>query len=135
MGLEKNETHVTKMKKLLKGLGVSKGKVQGKVKIIKNFDDHFKFQEGDILVTKITDPTMVVLMGKAKGIICDIGGLTSHPSILSREMGIPCIVSASCEKTKKKATEILKDGMIISMCGESGEIHLIEEKTRRKLKW
>lgn len=123
------------MKPIAKGIGVSQGKVHGKVKIIKNFDDHSKFEEGDILVTRLTDPSMVILMGKASGIICDIGGMTSHPSIVSREMGVPCIVSANDKETGKKATEILKDGDLIHMCGESGEIYLVEKKPSWKLKW
>ncbi len=116
------------MEKILQGLGVSQGKTRGKVKIINKIEDFNKFSEGDILVTKITDPNMVMLMGKAIGIICDIGGMTSHPSIVSREMGIPCIVSTKCIKTEKSATEILKDGMIVEMCGTSGEVHLIGDK-------
>ena len=121
------------MKLIAKGLGVSRGKVSGKVRIIKNFDDHIKFREGDILVTRLTDPTMTAIMGKAAGIICDIGGLTSHPSILSREMGIPCIVSAKHIETGKPVTEILKDGQEIEMCGEKGEI--IIKDSSWKLRW
>ncbi len=109
------------MRKILKGMGVSKGCVTGKVKIIRNISEHDKFNAGDILVTRLTDPTMTAIMEKAGGIICDIGGMTSHPSILSREMGIPAIVSA------KDATQILKNGDSIHMCGESGDIHLVED--------
>lgn len=123
-----------KMRVIAKGLGVSKGKVQGKVRIIKHLDDHAKFKQGDILVTRLTDPTMVVLMAKAAGIICDIGSLTSHPSIIARELGIPCIVSAQCIKTGKAITEILKDGQEVHMCGSTGEIHLIE-KPKWALRW
>ena len=90
--------------------------------------EHSKFREGDILVTRMTNPLMVMLMAKALGIICDIGGMTSHSSIVSREMGIPCIVAAKCVKTGKSATEVLKDGMLIEVCGKSGECHLINEK-------
>jgi len=119
------------MKKVLQGLGVSKGKVKGTVKIIKNFDEHPEFNEGDILVTRITDPTMVPMMNKAAGIICEIGGLTSHPSVLSRELGIPCIVSV------KDVMKILKDGDIIHMCGESGIIEHISSKLKEswRLRW
>ncbi len=116
------------MKKILQGLGVSPGKARGRVKIICTPDDFGTFSDGDILVAKITSPDMVMLMGKAAGIICDIGGMTSHPSIVSREMGIPCIVSAKCVKTERSATEVLKDGMFIEMCGQSGEISLIEDE-------
>ena len=114
------------MKLILKGFGVSKGKAKGKVKIVETFEDHKDFKQGDILVTKITDPTMTVIMGKAAAIVCEIGGLTSHPSIISRELGIPCVVSA------KDATKILKQGDEIHVCGEKGEIHIAETW---RLKW
>jgi pyruvate,water dikinase len=113
--------------KILLGMAVSQGKAQGRVKIVRGLEDFEKFREGDILVTRITDPTMVVMMNKAAGIICDIGGLTSHPSIIAREMGTPCIVSAECLKTKRKATEVLREGMLVEMCGTTGEVTLIEE--------
>lgn len=97
-------------------MGTSTGNVQGKVRIIKSSKDHALFEEGDILVTRLTDPTMVPLMAKAGGIICEVGGMTSHPSIVSRELGIACIVAV------KQATELLKNGQVITMDGKSGEI-------------
>lgn len=116
------------MKIIAKGLGVSKGTVQGKVKIIRDFADHASFEEGDILVTHLTDPTMVPSMNKAAGIICNIGGLTSHPSIISRELGIPCIVAAKSGATGKPVTELLNKNQEILMDGESGEIYEVGEK-------
>lgn len=108
------------MKKLiLKGIAASSGVVQGKVRVIKGIQDAKKFNEGDILVTKITDPTMVIMMGKAAAIVCDIGGITSHPSIVSREMGIPCVVNV------KEATAKLQDGMEVEVDGDKGEIRLL----------
>ena len=77
-----------------------------------------QFKKGEILVTEITDPTMVILMAKANAIICNIGGITSHPAIVSREMGIPCVVNT------KNATKILENGMIIIVDGSKGEIYL-----------
>ena len=123
------------MKCIAKGLGVSKGTVQGKVKIIKDFAYHASFEEGDILVTHLTDPTMVPAMNKAAGIICNIGGITSHPSIISRELGIPCIVSAKCIETGKPVTDVLQNGQNITMDGTSGEVFILEEKPEWKLKW
>ncbi len=114
--------------KILQGLGVSRGTVTGIVRIIKKGEGNTSFQQGDILVTHLTDPTMVPLMSKAGGIICEIGGMTSHPSIVSRELGIPCIVAV------EKATEILKEGETIQLSGETGEIHLVKEQSWR-LKW
>ncbi len=116
------------MEKIIQGLGVSQGKTRGRVKIVHTPEDFIKFSEGDILVAKITDPNMVMLMGKAAGIICDIGAMTSHPSIVSREMGTPCIVSAKCPHTNNPSTKILQDGMFIEMCGTTGEVHLIDQQ-------
>lgn len=116
------------MEKILQGLGVSRGKARGRVRMILASSDFSKFSEGDILVTPMTNPEMVLLMGKAAGIICDIGGMTSHPSIVSREMGTPCIVSAKCMKTGRAATEVLKNGMLIEICGDSGEVQILGEE-------
>ncbi len=101
---------------LMKGIGSSPGKTTGKVKIILSKHDWPQFKQGNILVTHITDPTMVPLMAKAAGIICDIGGTMSHPSIVSRELGIPCVVGT------KTATKILKNNQFIEMNGKTGEI-------------
>lgn len=107
------------MKKILTGIAASSGNAQGKVKIVKSIKDSNSFQEGDILVAKITDPSMVVMMGRAAAIVCDIGGITSHPAIVSREMGIPCVVAA------KDATSIFKTGDEILVDGDKGEVYLI----------
>lgn len=104
------------MKKLLKGLGTSPGKAQGKVRIVSGPQDERRFLEGEILVTSITDPTMVLMMNRASAIVCDIGGMTSHPSILSREMGIPCVVAT------KTATKKLKDGQEVLVDGKTGDV-------------
>lgn len=105
-------------KAFLKGRAASCGKVQGTVKIIFTLKDADKFNQGDILVTKMTEPSMVKVMIKAAGIVTDIGGVTSHAAIISRELGIPCIVAT------EKATEKLKDGMNIEIDGDLGEIYL-----------
>ncbi|NQV13185.1 MAG: hypothetical protein HQ530_02680 [Parcubacteria group bacterium] len=104
-------------KLLLKGIPASQGIARGKAKIIKGSQDSNKFNRGDILVTKITDPTMVALIAQAGAIVCDIGGIVSHPSIVSRELGIPCVVNT------KEATKKLKDGMMVRVDGGKGEIY------------
>ncbi len=105
-------------KNIFKGIPVSSGIAQGKVKIVHGIQDSDNFQDGDILVTKITDPAMVMMMNKASAIVCDIGGITSHPSIISRELGIPCVVGT------KIATKKLKNGQKIIVNGTTGEIFL-----------
>ena len=107
-------------KLILRGLGVSSGMAKGRVCLIGARKDYAKLREGDILVTKITDPGMTIIINQAAGIICDIGGMTSHPAIISRELGIPAVVAA------KTATTTLYDGMLLEIDGSSGEIFLIE---------
>jgi pyruvate,water dikinase len=107
------------MKLLLKGLGASQGTVEGVAKIFLPGEANKDFPEGAILVTTLTDPTMVQAMVKAVGIVTDIGGITSHPAILSREMGIPCVVST------KQGTQIIKDGMKIFIDGTKGEVYAV----------
>lgn len=65
------------MKKILKGIAASPGKAKGKVKIVFSIKDLPKFKEKDILVTKLTDPTMAPMMTKAGAIVTDMGGITS----------------------------------------------------------
>lgn len=110
----------TKGKLILSGAAASGGVARGKVKIVAGIRDTESFEEGSVLVTRITDPTMVMMMARSAAIVCDIGGLTSHPSIVSREMGIPCVVNA------KTATTILKDGQEIIVDGTTGNIYLAE---------
>ena len=106
-------------KLLLKGTPASVGVAEGPVRIVTGAEDTPHFQEGDVLVTRITDPTMVRMMSRATAIVCDIGSITSHPSIISRELGIPCVVST------EKATQILKNGMKVRVNGKKGEVYEI----------
>jgi len=89
----------------------------------------------------MTNPDMVVAMQKSSAIVTDEGGLTAHAAIVSREMGIPCIVGTH------EATRKLKDGEIITVDGFSGnvykgkvaettkkEVHLVTAKTKTKIK-
>ncbi len=97
------------MKKILTGVTASNGKAEGTARVVTSEADFEAFQEGEILVTRITDPTMVMIMNKSAAIVCDIGGVGSHPAIISRELGIPCIVNA------KTATTEIKNGMKITV--------------------
>ena len=105
---------------ILKGTGASAGEVEGRVKVIKDLNySSDDFKEGDVLVTRITNPAMIIIMTKAAAIVTDIGGLTSHPAIVSRELGIPCVVGT------EKATKVLKDGMKIKVDGKKGVIYKV----------
>jgi len=102
---------------LLSGLAASPGIATGRVKIVRLMKDLDKVGKGDILVTKMTNPDMVVTMQKAVAVITDEGGATAHAAIVSREMGIPCVVGT------EEATLNLKEGMIVTVDGTNGKIY------------
>ncbi|MBU1203681.1 MAG: phosphoenolpyruvate synthase [Nanoarchaeota archaeon] len=102
---------------LVRGLAASAGVASGPVKIIHGASEINKIEKGDILVTEMTNPDYVIAMQKANAIVTDEGGLTSHASIVSREMGIPAIVGT------ENATQVLKDGQIITVDGGEGVVY------------
>ncbi|MCK4744697.1 phosphoenolpyruvate synthase [Candidatus Parcubacteria bacterium] len=87
----------------------------GKTNIILNTSEIKKFKKGQILVTKMTDPDWVPIMKMASAIVADNGGRTCHAAIVSRELGIPCVVGAG------DATKILKSGQPITVSCAQGE--------------
>jgi phosphoenolpyruvate synthase/pyruvate phosphate dikinase len=104
--------------KELKGIVASKGKektVKGKVRIVMD-TKRDPFEKGEILVTSMTRIEFVPLMKKAKAIITDEGGIACHAAIVSRELGVPCIIGT------KTATDILKNGDQIELDLETGVI-------------
>lgn len=109
---------------LLSGLGASPGVSSGTVRIVHSLDELPKVQKGDVLVTTMTNPDMVVSMQRAAGIITDEGGITSHAAIISREMGIPAVVGT------REATTKLKDGDLVTVDGFTGRI--IEGKVEER---
>jgi len=115
---------------ILEGLGASPGVASGTVKIILDLRDLEKISTGDVLVTKMTNPDMVVSMQKSTAIITDEGGMTAHAAIVSREMGIPAVVGT------REATALLKDGQVVTVDGSSGKIYsgkTAETKTKEIL--
>lgn len=108
-------------KVLVKGLPASPGRVSGIAHVIlsPNLIDNFK--EGEILVTEMTAPDWVPAMKKAKAIVTDSGGMTCHASIVSRELGIPCVVGTKSRGTS--ATMTIKTGMEITVDATNGIIY------------
>jgi len=102
---------------LMKGLPASPGYVSGRVKIIHTAKEISKVKEGDILVTEMTNPDFVPAMRRAKGILTDNGGVTSHAAIVSRELGVPAIVGSEL------ATKMLKQDELITINGYNGEVY------------
>lgn len=103
-------------KTLLTGLGASPGNAVGKVALITNTEELEKCGPGDILVTQMTTPDMVPAMRRAAAIVTDEGGMTCHAAIVSRELGVPAVVGT------KKATSLLKDGVVITVDGDKGQV-------------
>ncbi|MFH0713072.1 MAG: PEP-utilizing enzyme [Candidatus Micrarchaeota archaeon] len=104
------------------GSCASEGKATGLAKIVLKTHDMINMQEGDVLITSMTRPEMVPVMKKAVAIITDEGGVTSHAAIVSRELGIPCIVGA------KHATRVFKDGDLVEVDAGKGTARKIGEK-------
>ncbi|MDP2663996.1 MAG: PEP/pyruvate-binding domain-containing protein, partial [bacterium] len=115
---------------VLKGLAASPGIGVGKVKIVHGVSDLGKVIVGDVLVTEMTNPDMVVTMQRCSAIITDEGGLTAHAAIVSREMGIPAIVGT------KEATTKLKEGEIVTVDGFTGKIYKgkVSEAVQKEIK-
>ena len=101
---------------LTEGLAASPGVSSGVVKIIKSMEDLGKIKKGDILVTTMTNPDMVVSMEKAAGIVTSEGGVTAHAAIVSREMGIPAVVGTG------NALEVMQDGDEVTVDGFHGKV-------------
>lgn len=109
------ETENYEEKDILQGSASSPGFISGRVRVFNEFciPDQIDF---DILVTKHTDPGWVSLIGLSKGLIIEYGGILSHASIVSRELGIPAVVGV------KNATKILKTGDFVEINGNLGSI-------------
>ncbi|HEY7455242.1 MAG TPA: phosphoenolpyruvate synthase [Thermoleophilaceae bacterium] len=89
---------------LLRGLGAAPGAASGRVRIVAGLADAGALADGEVLVTHMTAPDWVPLMRKAAAIVTDSGGMTCHAAIVSRELGIPCVVGTG------DATTRLRDG-------------------------
>lgn len=102
---------------LLSGSPASPKMATGKVVVIKNAKELFKVQSGDVLVAPMTSPDFVTAMRRACAIVTERGGRTSHAAIVSRELGIACVVGCP------NATTILKNGMIVTVDGLTGQVY------------
>lgn len=115
---------------LLSGAAASPGVASGPVKIVPDPSQIDKVLERDILVAEMTTPDFVPAMKRAAAIVTDRGGRTAHAAIVSRELGIPCVVGT------EKATITLRDGDVITVDGSNGKVYFgkIEVKTDIKIR-
>ena len=106
---------------ITKGLPASPGVGSGTARVLLDLNEIDKFKEGEVLVTKMTTPDWVMVMKKASAIVTDEGGMTCHAAIVSRELGIPCIVGTA--SVEKKATEVIKNGEMITVNARDGTVY------------
>jgi pyruvate,water dikinase len=106
---------------LTQGLPASPGLAAGKAHVIMGVEGINSFLEGEILVTQMTAPDWVPAMRKAKAIVTNSGGMTCHAAIVSRELGIPCIVGTGSKG--KAATESIPDGSEVTVDASNGIVY------------
>ena len=115
----KGTPHPTKS--ITQGLSIGQKIATGRAKVLKSIHEHAQFEEGDILVTPMTDPDWVPIMKKAAAIVTDKGGRTCHAAIVSRELGIPAIIGTN------DATTLIKSGTNITVDASQGSVGYIYE--------
>jgi len=105
--------------KIIKGDCASPGRARGSVKIINIPKDIDKMKDGDVFVSIATNPDLIPAIKKASAIITDMGGITCHAAIVSRELGIPCVIGT------KIITKVIKDGDIVDVDATHGKINIV----------
>lgn len=100
------------------GLAVSSGVIEGRARVILNMEDA-DLQDGDILVTKFTDPSWTPLFVSIKGLVTEVGGLMTHGAVIAREYGLPAVVGV------ENATKLIKDGQRIRVNGTDGYVEIL----------
>ena len=101
---------------LLRGLGAAPGSAAGRVRVVSSLSEAGELGDGDVLVAHMTTPDWVPLMRRAAAIVTDSGGMTCHAAIVSRELGVPCLVGTG------KATGTLRDGELVTVDAGKGVV-------------
>ena len=105
----------------LQGMPGCPGLAEGRARVILDSNDPTELEPGDILVAPITDPSWTPLFVPAAAVVVDVGAPLSHAIIVSRELGIPCVVSAT------DATRKIPNGALVQVNGDSGVVTVLEE--------
>ncbi len=102
---------------LVRGLAASTGRAAGWVRVLTSPDEGARLLRGEVLVAPMTSPDWVPAMRRAAALVTDGGGMTCHAAIVSRELGVPCVVGA------RQATTALHDGQLVTVDGGRGEVY------------
>ncbi len=127
-GPQKQVTITEERNIIVKGLPASPGLAAGKANVITDVSGINEFKQGEILVTEMTAPDWVPAMKKAQAIVTNSGGMTCHAAIVSRELGIPCIVAS------KDATTVIQSGQDITVDAVNGVVYdgILKEAVEKK---
>jgi pyruvate, water dikinase len=101
---------------LLKGLAASRGRASGRVRVLTNPKDGHLLEAGEVLVAPMTNPDWVPTIRRAAALVTDGGGMTCHAAIVSRELGVPCVVGT------RSATTDLATGTLVTVDGADGVV-------------
>lgn len=104
----------------LPGLAVSNGVAEGRARVILDIKDAGKIEKGDILVTKFTDPSWTPVFISIGGLVTEVGGMATHGAVITREYGLPAVVSVT------DATKHIKDGDHIRLDGNAGYVEFLK---------
>lgn len=104
---------------VLTGVAGSPGTVRGTARVILDPTDPFDLEPGDILIAPLTDPSWTPLFMTAGGVVVDVGGQRSHAVIVSRELGLPCVISVT------DGTKRIPNGSQIEVNGSTGEVSIL----------
>ena len=102
----------------LAGTPVSIGVIEGRARVILKLEDAI-VEEGDVLVTKFTDPGWTPLFLSVKGLVTEVGGMMTHGSVIAREYGIPAVVGV------ENATKLIREGQRIRINGSEGYVEIL----------
>jgi pyruvate,water dikinase len=105
----------------LAGMPGCPGSAEGIAKVVLDSNDPFALEPGDILIAPITDPSWTPLFVPAAAVVVDVGAPLSHAIIVSRELGIPCVISAT------DATRRIPHGARVRVDGSSGLVTVLED--------
>ncbi|MBD0859834.1 phosphoenolpyruvate-utilizing protein [Gordonia sp. zg691] len=110
---------VAEVGEVLTGLSACAGKATGRARIIMDPEDAVDLEPGEILVAPYTDPGWTPIFTSAEAVVVNVGSSMSHAAIVSRELGIPCVLGV------KDATKRIRDGAMLSVDGAAGTVTLL----------
>ena len=107
-------------KTVINGIGGSAGVMEGIARVVSTPAEFDQIQQGDIMVCRMTNPGWIVSFSKISALVTDTGGALSHPAVVSREFGIPCVVGTT------RATRLIKTGDRVRVDGNAGVVEILE---------